>query len=303
MYYYEPPCPICLNDTWLRLTFGKRTYAPHLVRLRMRRFPATMIRQFDPRPREHSHRIYHLVYFLEGSNTISLATQPVPVRAGQLVLIDPDVSHDIVPREPRDCAFITLMFTYQCGSKLLALPFTELLAKLTNRRTEPGQTVDDHYGRLRSFFAFLQNEVLEKSTRCPENIGYCLAGLLNELAGTALHGSRKDQIPEDMLVVRQYLLNNLDRELTISHLTRIAHISRSHLLDKFKRYYGISPIAFLIRERIEKAKAYLLHSSRRIKEIAGLCGFKSEYYFNKTFKKHTRLTPGQFRKANMSSGD
>jgi AraC-like DNA-binding protein len=64
----------------------------------------------------------------------------------------------------------------------------------------------------------------------------------------------------------------------------------------------MSPIDFLIHSRIEKAKVYLQHSSKRIKEIAWRSGFQSEFYFCKTFKKRVGQTPGEFRRDKTGAG-
>jgi|GEM_PF-2025906 len=299
--YFEPDSPAPLKAPWLKVTVDEKVYSPHLVRIRKRWFPVEMIEKLDVKRHGHAHPIYHLIYFLEGSNTILVDNETVDVRSGQMILIHPDVYHNVVPREPRDCAFLTLMFTYQCGEEVLTLPFGSLLKHLTGFSVEPKTVVNDREKSLRPYFTCLEKEVLGQRKKNLAQVGYCLAGLLNEIPMCSLRRSRTQAIPEDILVVQQYLIENLDKSITIKDLTEISHLSRSHLIGKFKEYCGLSPIDFLIQERIEKAKTYLLHSTKRIKEISWMCGFQSEYYFSKTFKKRTGMTPGSFRKGTPDS--
>ena len=192
------------------------------------------------------------------------------------------------------------MFTYQSGEECLSIPFAQLLEHLTGMRVPAETVVDDSRGAMHAFFACLEQDVLECMEKDPRRATYCLAGLLNELAGLSLRRDRPTPIPQDILAARRYVLENLDRPITIDDLTAASHLSRSHLIGKFRRHYGRSPIDFLIHERIEKAKTYLLHSTKRVKEIARLCGFQSEYHFSKTFKKRTHMAPGQFRSSSAA---
>mgnify|MGYP001193903786 FL=1 len=294
--YIEPDSPPQLDAPWLRLSLKGEIYRPHMVRIRKRWFTSEEIRKLDLKHHEHSHRIYHLIYYLEGTNSVSIDDRTVEVSAGQMLLIDPDVVHNVIPREAKDCCFLTLMFTYQSGEKLLSLPFTQLLEHLSGYPPQLESVIDDSHGTLRAHFNTLEKEVLGWDEADLKRVSYSLVGLLNELVGASLRREELRLIPDDILKVQRYMLMHLDESITIDDLKEISHLSRSQLIGKFKQHCGMSPIDFLIHARIEKSKIYLLHSSKRIKEIAWLCGFQSEYYFCKTFKKRTEQTPGQFRK-------
>lgn len=290
--------PLLLASPWLRLVHEGEAYAPHLLRIRKRVFSSEMIRLLDLEPHAHSHGVYHLIFYLDGCNTIRIDRQRIAVRAGQMVLINPGVRHNVIPREPRECSFLTLMFTYQNSDRQLSLTFEQLLGKLLGTELHLQPVLEDGSGALHSFFTCLEQDVLKRRERNLERVGFCLAGLFNAIQGICLHRNLGRAIPDDVLAVQHYMLQNLDRAVTIHDLTRVAHLSRSYLIGKFKQYCGMSPIDFLIHARVEKAKTYLQHSSTRIKEIAWRCGFQSEFYFCKTFKKRVGRTPGEFRREN-----
>ncbi len=82
---------------------------------------------------------------------------------------------------------------------------------------------------------------------------------------------------------------------TVASLSRMAGLSATHFSRLFKDAFGTSPIDWLRRERISQAKRRLVDTSDDIKEIAEQVGYNDRYFFSKDFKKHTGLTPTQFR--------
>jgi AraC-like DNA-binding protein len=55
---------------------------------------------------------------------------------------------------------------------------------------------------------------------------------------------------------------------------------------------------YLTYTRIEKSKYLLCNSDKSILDIAVLIGFNSQSYFTTNFKKHTGVTPKEFREKN-----
>jgi AraC-like DNA-binding protein len=47
---------------------------------------------------------------------------------------------------------------------------------------------------------------------------------------------------------------------------------------------------------MELRKSLLSESKLLIKEISARCGFENEYYFSNRFKKHTGISPTEYRK-------
>ncbi len=76
-----------------------------------------------------------------------------------------------------------------------------------------------------------------------------------------------------------------------------AHIgySPNHFQKFFTEVMGISPQKYLEGIRIKQAKYLLAQNEKALSEIALECGFSSQSYFSKVFKKHVLMTPGEFR--------
>ena len=58
---------------------------------------------------------------------------------------------------------------------------------------------------------------------------------------------------------------------------------------------------YLLQERIEAAKQLLAATERTIPQIASLLSFCDQSYFTLMFRRHTGITPGEYRKQNQRS--
>ena len=95
----------------------------------------------------------------------------------------------------------------------------------------------------------------------------------------------------------KYIHNNYMNEIELSHLADISGISREHLCRIFRQYTGMRPFEYITKTRIQKAKELLIvNSDMSITDIAHMSGFQSSSYFASVFRKHTNMTPEQFRK-------
>lgn len=74
------------------------------------------------------------------------------------------------------------------------------------------------------------------------------------------------------------------------------NISRNHLIRSFRGRYGVTPVEYINRLRVEKAESLLRNSRTGILEIALSCGFGSLSMLYVCFKRQTGFTPGEYRK-------
>ena len=100
-----------------------------------------------------------------------------------------------------------------------------------------------------------------------------------------------------------YLKQNYQKEITLKGLGKIAGYSPNHLQHIFTNVMGFSPQAYLEKIRIDHAKFLLSQSDTPLADIAYECGFSSQSYFSKIFKKNTFLTPYEFRQKSAFNYD
>ena len=84
---------------------------------------------------------------------------------------------------------------------------------------------------------------------------------------------------------------------TLDELADVACLSRSSLAERFARYLGQGPMAYLTDWRLELGADLLRSTSRSVLAIAGEVGYESEAAFNRAFKRRFSLPPARYRKA------
>lgn len=69
----------------------------------------------------------------------------------------------------------------------------------------------------------------------------------------------------------------------------------AYLSSLFSSVEGITLEQYIIRQKIEKVKEYLIYNQLSLKEIAFKLGYSSIAHLSAQFKKQTGLTPSKFR--------
>ncbi len=97
--------------------------------------------------------------------------------------------------------------------------------------------------------------------------------------------------------VTAYIDENLHRELRLSDLSAVVHMSPFHFARLFKRSTGMSPHRFVIQRRVDDACARLSTQTGAIAAIARSVGFRAPSHFTTTFRRITGVTPIEYRTA------
>lgn len=93
-----------------------------------------------------------------------------------------------------------------------------------------------------------------------------------------------------------YIRENLHRELSIQEICRGTNLSKTMLYDLFRKRFGCTIGGYINAQRVERSKDFLKGSDLTMEEISQRIGFSSASYYSKIFKKHTGLSPLQYRK-------
>lgn len=102
---------------------------------------------------------------------------------------------------------------------------------------------------------------------------------------------------ETMQKVASYIHCNINENLSIKELASICAFSENHFCNIFKEYFKISPKAYIIKAKLEKALFLLTTTSTSIANISNELSFYSPAYFTSCFKKFYGKTPSQVRKS------
>lgn len=92
-------------------------------------------------------------------------------------------------------------------------------------------------------------------------------------------------------VVELHLFSNLNLE----QLAKLCNLSMSSFKRAFKKEFEDSPINYINKRRLEKAKELLTITELAISEIAYEIGFQDALYFTRLFKKKIGVSPSKYR--------
>ncbi len=107
------------------------------------------------------------------------------------------------------------------------------------------------------------------------------------------HGSALT--PETRNKVVNMINDRMGESISLDDLSDAAGMSPFHFLRQFKLAFGMAPHAFVIHQRVIKAKAMLQQGKLMHKFIALECGFSDQSHFCRTFRRVVGVTPTQFQ--------
>jgi AraC family transcriptional regulator of arabinose operon len=103
--------------------------------------------------------------------------------------------------------------------------------------------------------------------------------------------------PMDGRVVRAigFIRGRLDQPLNLNALAEHCNLSVSRLTHLFTAQVGESPLAFLERERMQRAAQLLRLTSLTVTRIAQSLGYADALYFSKRFRVRHGVSPRHYR--------
>lgn len=105
---------------------------------------------------------------------------------------------------------------------------------------------------------------------------------------------------QKIFVAMDYISNNYNKTIKNDDLAKIVSLSTIYFRKLFTETYGISPIAYIHKLRVKKAKEMLKSDHGSLTDIALSLGYTSIYDFSRVFKKHTGLSPLNYIKEKQS---
>ncbi len=232
--------------------------------------------------REHW-RYYAVIYLLAGEGWFESApTDGRVVRAGDLLLLHPDVAHRYGPQPGQTWRELYVTFS---GPVFDALFRTGVLT--------PAQAVLSlplalWRGRFESF---LSTDALSASSLSQRLEPVCrMQALLLELAGVS--GGPAE--PAWLRQARERLQEVTTLGLDLQLLARELGMSYETFRKQFRAWTGESPARHHTAQVMRRACAMLYAGDRRLKEIAQELGFCDEHHFSARFKQWTGQSPTHY---------
>lgn len=234
----------------------------------------------------HLHRTFSIGAVDSGQARYQVGDRSVLLSAGSLALINPETLHfcNSAVREGRSYYMLYLDVEW-CRRVQKSLWRVDGFVPVTHSRL-------DHPGLYRLYcrtMGQLMNpavDLLEK-----EQLLTLLAGRVFKKGCGPQTGQRLPAENIDRL--KQALGANLREDLTLESLAQALDANPYTLLRRFKAATGITPHAYRMNCRIERARL-LLQQGMDIAETALECGFFDQSHLHRHFKAMTTVTPREY---------
>ncbi|HET6843769.1 MAG TPA: AraC family transcriptional regulator [Candidatus Angelobacter sp.] len=102
--------------------------------------------------------------------------------------------------------------------------------------------------------------------------------------------------------IKELVHAKMDDDLSLDELAQSVGLSTAHFARMFRKSTGETPHQFVMRQRLERAKAMLRAPGARILDVAVACGFRTQQHFAQVFRDAFRVSPTEYRRDLVGSG-
>lgn len=233
---------------------------------------------------------YHLIHFvLSGQGSFQCRSRDYRLEKGHSFLIYPGELVGYASDEADPWAYRWIGFK---GSRA-----DELLQTVGFSAHRPVAAVQD-VRRLRTLFHLIEQSL----QRGGPEANWQAEGYARLIFAEYAKGHAADRVPEEEASAIQQQVEKAIRWLTLQYyqpisieqLAQSLGYHRTHLSKMFKQHTGMSPMQYLLKIRMDRAKLLLLEPLT-IEQVASSVGFSDALYFSKQFKKWFGTTPSEYR--------
>ncbi|WP_240420422.1 helix-turn-helix domain-containing protein [Paenibacillus periandrae] len=231
--------------------------------------------------------VNRLYYIREGSGWIHIRGKDYYPKAGQLYLLPAGMKLAYARDDADPLGKYWCHFSATVGDvnlfQMLEQPHWIQVQDEVRLEQQFQQLVDLHRSntltaplRIKSILLEIISEYIEQSTEQPH--------LTATTSTSKIHS------------VLSYIESHLSEQMSVDELAKLVHFHPNYFMHYFKTMMGLSPIVYINKKRLDKARRLLTTTEHTISAIADEIGMEL-YYFSRIFKKQTGMSPSEYRKA------
>jgi two-component system, response regulator YesN len=108
---------------------------------------------------------------------------------------------------------------------------------------------------------------------------------------------RKESEDTPVGLAKDYIAKNLTKNLSREEIAARIGLNPDYLSRVFKKETGMSPVEWIVAERLEYARSLLLKTDLSVGDIAVQVGYSNFSHFSAIFKKRFGLNPRDFKRS------
>jgi AraC-like DNA-binding protein/mannose-6-phosphate isomerase-like protein (cupin superfamily) len=253
------------------------------------------------------HEYLEIIYILKNRAILQYSGKRYDVQEGDLIVIGKNEIHNCFQYDNESVTLISLKFLTEMIFSFIGYdldfeyirPFYSKSSKFNNHIK--ANKIDNQ--KILEKMLSIKNIIEKKKTHYKIKAKNILTEILLDIIEfydvlpTDLHDKHSKHLQDlERLKGVFHLLNNEYYEkITLAKAAKVACLNETYFSVFFKKVTGFTFSNYFQRIRIEKAKELLTNTDFSTSRIAFSTGFNTQNYFNKTFKKFTKLTPSAYR--------
>ena len=255
----------------------------------------------------HSHDFHELVLITGGGGRHITAHGSYPLKTGDVFLIRGSTRHGYAGTER--LGLVNILFNPRQARLPLneldlgAVPGYHALFKIEPRMRQAGRgglRLGLNAAQLEQAAAVVGELEAELRARRPGGC-FMACGHLMRLIGflSRCYSALQEPRATPVLGISRALSHieqHFAEPLTVARLARVAGMSESTFMRRFREAVGRSPVEYLIHTRIAQACGQLRHGdSPKLVAVADACGYADANYFSRQFHRVMGCTPRAYR--------
>jgi len=226
----------------------------------------------------HTHSCWEIIYTLSGEISCRVGSRAYEGGAGNVAVIPPRTVHSVRARDTFTDMFVQTEYA----------DFTEPVC------------VTDSDGSILTLMELLHRQMVEKGYNyLPIADGLyavicqCIRKCARQPAGNTAVSALKNELYRHIS----------DAQFDLAALMKSYGYTENYLRSCFRLETGLPPLQYLTHLRITQAKSMMVQDDfAGVAHVAAECGFADSLYFSTCFKRHTGLSPLQYRAAHREAG-
>jgi AraC-like DNA-binding protein len=263
---------------------------------------------FKPKP-EHSHPQAHIVLYTGGGTTGKYCGQKFATQRGLLLLISPNEPHVFdPPSDPGELKAFEISFFFMANNHPSLEPLHAWLSALSGMDIPPLKAPVFLDENQTCHLISLHKKLMTRWEQRGPLVWFAMQAIMLDIFSFLLEDvycvatfKHQNTLEHRMIQARDCINYRYNETLKLKNLADMTHLSVAYFCRRFKKMFGVTPIAYLYKERILAAKILLRSTDMTIKEIAGQLGHGDIYAFSKAFRRATGTCPNAYRQQKPAS--
>lgn len=242
----------------------------------------------------HSHPFTELFYVLCGRGQFFIEDKVFEVKEDDLIIVNANVRHTESSKDREPLEYI-------------ALGIDELSILSEEEGGAGYYSLHNYYDYKQDVLFYLKTLLREAQNKSKyyecvsQNLLHILIINIIRRTDTKLMLSDPKELVSNCAFVKRYIDEHFTEDIKLDDLCSVSYMNKFYLVHAFKKYTGMTPVAYINSLRLEKAASLLKNTDYPLARIANFIGMSSQSYFSQSFKKAYRLSPLHYRKMHKNT--